>query len=233
MNEFLQILFQSDPASDILASSISSTLLAMLMSVFLGHLISWTYIWTHEGVSYSKNFAVSLITMPILISLIMRLMSNNLAIAFGLLAVFSMIRFRNVLKDARDTTFVLWTIVMGLAIGTTHYSKAMIGCVMVSAIFLYLRASGFGNRQRYDVVLALRLTGDLVTGVASLKRTLHRHAVRVRLATERNLSDEGLDLSYRLLMRDPKRSSELISELESSGGIEQVSLFHRENESEM
>ncbi len=232
MSDFFQLIFNSDPMGNVYGGT-EETILAALMAVFLGHVIACAYMWTHEGVSYSKNFTVSLVIMPVLISLIMRLMSTNIAIAFGLLAVFSMIRFRNVLKDTRDTAFILWAVVIGMAIGTTHYSKAMIGCFFIAGLFLYLSTSGFGNRHRYDGVLALRLTGDLVTGLATLKRILRRHAVHVRLATERNLSDEGLDLSYRLLMRDPKRSGDLIAELEASDGIEQVSLFHRESESEI
>ena len=35
----------------------------------------------------------------------MMLLAGNLLVAIGLLSVFAMIRFRNVLKDTRDTTF--------------------------------------------------------------------------------------------------------------------------------
>ncbi len=48
-------------------------------------------------------------------------------IAFGLLAVFGMIRFRNVLKDTRDTTFILWTVMEGMTVGTMRFSTALVG----------------------------------------------------------------------------------------------------------
>ena len=44
---------------------------------------------------------------------------------------------------------------------------------------------------------------------------------------------QSRDFSYRLLLRNPMRSGELLQELESTEGIGHVSLFHREDESEI
>ncbi len=210
-----------------------TALLAMLLAFTIGHLIGWVYAFTHQGLSYSQMFTASLVVLPVLVSLVMLLMSNSLVIAFGLLAVFAVVRFRNVLKDTRDTTFVLWSIVEGMACGTQNFSLAVIGAVFVFIVFLYLRFTAFGGRHRYDVVLSLQLIGDLVGAVQSHRDILRRHSNRIQLASERKLTDSGLDLSYRLLLRDPSRSNELLTELESSDGIENVSLFMREDESEI
>jgi len=161
------------------------------------------------------------------------LMSGSLAFAFGLLAVFAVVRFRNVLKDTRDTTFILWSIMEGLGVGTQRYSTSLIGALGVGAVLLYLRMTEFGSRHRFDAVLSLQLTGDLVAGVARLKELLTRYSSRVLLASERKLTDEGLNLSYRLLLRDPSRSDELQWTLRQTEGIEHVSLFLREDESEI
>ena len=73
---------------------------------------------THVGLSYSQMFVASLVVVPTLVALTMALMSGDIVIAFGLLAVFAIVRFRNVLKDTRDTTFVMWAILEGMAAGT-------------------------------------------------------------------------------------------------------------------
>ena len=52
------------------------------------------------------------------------------------------------------------------------------------------------------------------------------------MASQRHLDDRH-DLSYRLLLRNPALSRELVSELEGTQVIDQVSLYHREDESEM
>ena len=214
-----------------LGGGLETALLVLLLSFALGHVISWVYVWTHTGLSYSQSFTASLLIVPVIVSLIMLLMVNNIVTAFGLLAVFAVVRFRNVLKDTRDTTFILWAIVQGMAVGTMLFSAAVTGAVCVSLVFLYLRLSSFGARHRFDVVLSLNVL-DGEENLKLLKQILKRHSGRVQMASQRHLDDRH-DLSYRLLLRNPEWSRELVAELEGTQVIDQVSLYHREDESEM
>ena len=157
----------------------------------------------------------------------MMLMAGSVFIAFGLLAVFAVVRFRNVLKDTRDTSYVLWAIVEGMAVGTRQESTAVIGALVVIGISVYLRVTQFGSRQRYDVVLNLLCAAD-----ANLTTVLKRHSRKMQLAASRKVGD-GIDMSYRLQLRDPTRSHDLQTELESTEGVQRVSLFMREDESEV
>jgi hypothetical protein len=91
----------------------------------------------------------------------------------------------------------------------------------------------FGLRDRYDAVLSLRVTGDVPARLASLRAVLQRHAIRLELASERRSTKEGTDLSYRLLLRDTSRSSELQSELTSAEGLENVSVYLHDDEAEI
>jgi hypothetical protein len=174
----------------------------------------------------------SLAVIPVLVGVMMLLMTGGLIVAFGLLAVFAVVRFRNVLKDTRDTSYILWAILQGLAVGTLKYSTAVVAAIGVSLVLLYLRMTAFGSRHRYDAVLNLRLTGDLVGGVAQLNKILDRHCLRVQAAEDRRVSDAGLDLAYRVLLRDPARSDQLDWDLRQTEGMEDVSVFVRRDESE-
>ena len=203
------------------------------LAFIIGHAIGWVYMWTHRSLSYSQTFSSSLVVIPPLIALMMLLMAGSLVFAFGLLAVFAVVRFRNVLKDTRDTTFILWSIMEGLAVGTMRYATAVIAVIGISGIFFYLWLTSFGSRHRYDAVLSLRLTEDLASGVAALNQVLQRHCARSLLASERKLTDEGLDLSYRLLLRDPARHDELKWDLSQAEGVDNISLFLRDDEAEM
>lgn len=231
MSGLQDMLFNADVG--LTPTSPQATFLILFLSLFIGHVVGWVYITTHSGLSYSQVFCVSIVVMPVMVATVMFLMSGDIVIAFGLLAVFAMIRFRNVLKDTRDTMFVLWSIVEGMAVGTRKISTALIAAFFISFVFMYLRYTSFGSRHRYDVILSLQLTGDLVGAVEGLNSTLERHTITKQLASERRLSDEGVDLSYRLLLRDPSRSNELVNDLEASNSVQHVSLFHREDESEV
>ena len=213
---------------------LETTLLAMLVTFCIGHVVALVYMWTHDGLSYSRMFTGSLLALPVITCLVMILMAGNIFVAFGLLAVFTVVRFRNVLKDTRDTTFILWAIVEGMAAGTQRFGLAVLGCVVVAGVFLYLWLTSFGGRHRYDVVLNLQChqngQGDLH---AMLKPILKRYSLQVQLASRRSTDGDRQDLSYRLLLRDPSRSRELVSELEEAEGVTRVSLYRREEESEV
>jgi hypothetical protein len=66
-----------------------------------------------------------------------------------------------------------------------------------------------------------------------LKSILNRHASRLELASERRASNEGTDITYRLLLRDTSRSSELQAELAGAEGLANVSVYMHEDEAEM
>ena len=68
---------------------------------------------------------------------------------------------------------------------------------------------------------------------SGLRHLLRRHSVRVKLASQRDMGTEGMDLSYRVLLRDPSRSRDLLQELRATEGVSAASLYHREDESEI
>lgn len=230
MNDIVQALFRNEVGAGV--SDPATALLVLGLAFVLGHVIAWVYMWTHSGLSYSQSFTASLVVISVLVSLVMLLMSGNLYIAFGLMAVFAVVRFRNVLKDTRDTTFVLWAIIQGMSVGTMKFGIAVTGCLCISMVLLYLRLTSLGGRHRFDVVLSLHLAGD-AAAMTLLNPVLHRHSTRIQLASQRSLTDDMMDLSYRLMLRDPERSGELLSELEGTEGVAHVSLYHREDESEI
>ncbi len=228
MNNWFDTIMSGDTGISSLPPE--SLLLSMLLAFCLGHVIGWIYMLTHVGLSYSQMFVASLVVIPTLVALTMTLMSGDIVIAFGLLAVFAIVRFRNVLKDTRDTTFVMWAILAGMSAGTMRYSLAVVSSFCVAAMFVYLWLTSFGGRHRYDVVVSMQTEGTILPQLSPI---LRRHSLKVQVAAQRDLPDQMMDLSYRLLLRDPRRSHDLLTELQSTEGISQVSLYHRADEAEV
>ena len=134
--------------------------------------------------------------LPVIVSLLMMLMAGSLMVAFGLLAVFAVVRFRNVLRDTRDTVFVLWSIVEGMAVGTQRYSTAVIGAIAIAVVLAYLRISNFGSRRPPDGLLSVEIAGDPAAGRAALDRLFYRHASRWELTKEQTMPGQGQVLTY-------------------------------------
>jgi hypothetical protein len=229
MNDWMHSFMSTDVPTSLGGGE--AALLALVVAFIVGHVIAWTYMLTHTGLSYSQTFTCSLLVLPVIVALTMMLLAGNLLIALGLLSVFAMIRFRNVLKDTRDTTFVLWAVVEGVAAGTQRLSIGIVGVLVVAVVFLYLRMTSFGSRHRYDVVVSVQWSGNGST--ATLRDVFRRHTIRAQLASQHDVDAERVDLSYRLLLRDPSRSRELVAELEKTKGVDRVALFHRSDEAEV
>src|SRR6185295_16716639 len=108
MNDWL---FRGDFVSA--PTNVPAMMLGLMLAFLGGHLIAWVYMMTHSGLSYSKSFVNSLLVIPTIVALVMMVLSNSLVTAFGLMAVFAIVRFRNILRDTLDTSYVLSVIVVG------------------------------------------------------------------------------------------------------------------------
>jgi hypothetical protein len=163
----------------------------------------------------------------------MTVLDNNLVSAFSLMAVFAIVRFRNIVRDTLDTVYILSLIVIGMACGTQKFSTAVVGTLIASSILIYLWYTSFGSRQRYDLILNLHRSGTAAE-LAPLERLLDRHARRIHRASQRTSPDgEGVDLSYRLLLRDPDLSDLLLKELREDGSVTRVSTMKMDEKSEV
>lgn len=210
-----------------------SVLLGLLLAFLAGQTLAWIYMVTHSGLSYSRSFVNSLVVIPVLVSLVMMVLSNNLVTAFGMMAVFAIVRFRNILRDTLDTTYVLSVLVIGMACGTQRFPVAVTGALLTCGLMLYLWYTGFGAKHRYDVIVNLHWSrpGEEIPDLATM---LARHSMRMLCASQRSHEGyEGIDLSYRLLLRDPARVSDLLTDLRNMNGVSRVTSLKAEDESEV
>ena len=227
----MNALFAGDHAAA--PTSFQALLIALVLAYIFGQLIAWVYVFTHSGISYSRSFVVSLIVLPVLVALVLVVMSNNIFTAFGLIAIFAVVRFRNVLRDTLDTCYVLSVIVLGAASGTEKFSSAVVGALSLSALFIFLWMTASGTRHRFDLILNLKWMRPAAE-LAAVDQLLDRHCLKVHVSNQQfSQSQEGGDLSYRLLLRDPKRASELLAELSTVPGVDRVSSVQAADESEI
>ncbi|MCX8107412.1 MAG: DUF4956 domain-containing protein, partial [Verrucomicrobiae bacterium] len=149
----MEWFFRSDYAATPL--SVPLMILSLLLAFLGGHALAWVYMFTHSGLSYSRSFVGSLVIIPTLTSGVMMVLSNNLVTAFGMMAVFAIVRFRNILRDTLDTSFILAALVIGMGCGTQRYPVAVMVTVLTCGIIFYLWLTSFGSRHRYDLIINL------------------------------------------------------------------------------
>jgi len=214
-------------------TSFEATVLSLLLAFVLGQLIGWFYAWSHTGLSYSKTFTQSLVLMTVVVSLVMFVIGNSIITAFGLLGALALIRFRNVLKDTRDTVFVFISLVVGMAVGAQRYMTAIIGTVGLLLVVSYLNFISYGTLGRFDGYLTCRLSrpldgSDDFNPQEELASLLRRFCGAVKLISTRQVgTDEQAEFVYQIGLRDRGRSGELLTELRRVNGVEDASIVLR------
>jgi len=231
MTDWTRLFFQGDYS--LMPPNWPAVLLGLLLAFACGHILAWVYMFTHSGLSYSRSFVNAIIVMPTIVALVMMVLQNNLITAFGMMAVFAIVRFRNILRDTLDTTYILTVLVIGMAAGTQKFTSTIIGTILVSVAMVYLWYTSFGSRHRYDVIVNLHWARS-VKELMDLRRVLDRHSWKAHLASQRSHEGyEGTDLSYRLLLRDANRVEDLLTELRQVTGVSRVTSMMAEDESEL
>src|SRR3989344_2592347 len=128
--------------------SAPQVVLNIFFTLFLSVLTSLVYQFTHKSFSYSKNFAVSLILISLISTLVIMVIGNSLARAFALLGTFSIIRFRTAVKDSRDISFIFLSLVIGMAVGTNNYIIAIVGTLLILLIIIALEKINITTAQQ-------------------------------------------------------------------------------------
>lgn len=67
-------------------------------------------------------------------TIVMVVIGSNISVSLGMVGALSIIRFRTAVKDPRDTAFIFWGVVAGLACGTQNYMIVLIGSIFICLI---------------------------------------------------------------------------------------------------
>src|SRR5204863_9015498 len=121
-----------------------------------GLLMSWLYRHTYRGTAYSMTFDRAMVTLTIITAIVIAVIGNNLARAFGLVGAMSIIRFRTAVKDAQDLVFIFFSLAVGLAAGVGLHALALGGTVFVGAIIAVMARMNYGALDQRELVVQLR-----------------------------------------------------------------------------
>ena len=143
---------------DVKASAAMAGPMAVNLAVacVCGVILSWLYRRTYRGSSYSMTFDRALVTLTIITAIVIMVIGNNLARAFGLVGAMSIVRFRTAVKDAQDLVFIFFSLAVGLASGVGLHALSLGGTVFVGAIIALMARYNYGALDQRELVVQLR-----------------------------------------------------------------------------
>ena len=202
-------------------------LINIAFSALLGVLIYLSYYLSHRGTVYSKKFNLSLIVLTVLTGTVMTVIGNNLALSLGMVGALSIVRFRTAIKDARDTMYIFWAIIVGICCGVSDFLVAGIGSGIVFAILLLF--GSIKNDKR--MLLIIRADRDLQEPIqAAVFNMFERRAVmRVRNTTRNNV-EMIYEISSDILRRAEIGKHSVCDKIYERGNVEYVNIVMQNDE---
>ena len=207
--------------------------LAMVVSLALNLAIATLYRKTYKGTRYSQDYVQTLIMIGVVTTILIMVVAGNGAIAFGMFAAFSVIRFRRTLGQSRDLAFVFFAMAIGMVVGARLYSMAVIITVIVGvAVYVLTRMDAFAPR-RASHMLTLRMTSDM-DFEELLKPVFDQFADRVQLVSVSS-AQAGMmtELRYGLQLKLGVSTPKLLEVLHAACGNNRVMLTPTGNELDM
>ncbi len=205
-----------------------SALVAILVSYLLSQAVALIYMWTHQGVSYSRSFVVSLVAAGLVSTVLMLAIGNNLARGIGIVGTLALIRFHMQLHDPLDMIFVFASFAGGVAAGTGNFATGGIGTAIFLLVVSVLQVTGFGSRHRHDGVLRVQLPPDeeVETALLTSLKTYCRQfaAISVREVAQ----GRELERIYQVTLRAPGKESLLVRDVAALKGAHGVSIAMQE-----
>ncbi|OGZ45464.1 MAG: hypothetical protein A3C84_00055 [Candidatus Ryanbacteria bacterium RIFCSPHIGHO2_02_FULL_48_12] len=122
-------------------TEVNGATIVLNISLVIGLLlfVAWLYKRTHASLSYTQSSLFALILMGTVASIIMMITAQNVFGAFAFFIVFTLIRFRSVIKEMREAVFLLFAMIIGVAVGRGSYTIAILATTTISLIILGLQ----------------------------------------------------------------------------------------------
>ena len=225
MSDFLNHLVAGGPPRLIERDA----LIRLVGALVLGWIVAWVYRTTRPSSKTSASFQGTLVLLAVVIAMVTQVIGNinndiALARSFSLVGALSIVRFRTVVQDTQDTAFVIFAVVMGMAVGAGDVWMSVIGLLVVSAAAWALRSVTSAAAPSFAYTLGMRV------GLGHDHRCARQGPLAAHLSRHRLVSMEtarhgtAIETSYQIEFRADGSAEALLNVLNRTEGIENVTL---------
>lgn len=211
-------------------SGLNEVVAAMVASLVLNLVIAAIYRFTYKGTRYSQDYVQTLVIIGVVTTILIMVVAGNGAIAFGMFAAFSVIRFRRTLGQSRDLAFVFFAMSIGMVVGAGLFTTAVVITLIVGAAIVLLTLTNAFAPQRASHLLNIRMNADM-DFESLLKPVFDEFAERVQLARISSVQAGMMtELRYGLQLKVDANTSRLLEALQLACGNNRVVLTPTGNE---
>ncbi|NKB67520.1 MAG: DUF4956 domain-containing protein [Candidatus Latescibacteria bacterium] len=198
----------------------------LLVALACGFLVSRFYYWTYSRTGHSTPFGHALITLAMITAVVIMVIENNLARAFGLVGAMSIIRFRTAVKDVQDIVFIFFSLAVGMAAGVGMTVIAFTTTLLIGLVTLVLGKSAARTAKKRAYLLQFSFAPNDQDEAPYLD-VLKKHCRQYQLINVKTSGQDGLlELAYHVNFGRDQHSASLLSDLGQVEGISDLNLFY-------
>ena len=194
--------------------------IVLLLALLIGAFIYKVYQHFFTGVIYSRSFAMTLVGMTLLTSMVTLAISSNIVISLGMVGALSIVRFRTAVKDPLDLLYLFWAITSGITAGAGMYALGLVtAAVMIVMIYLF---SHWQAKGRVYIAVIHYVGADAGDDIV---RALGRIKYAVKSKTMRG---ENTEMAVEVFCKDP--NMEFADGIRAVNGVQDVTLIQYNGE---
>ena len=182
----------------------------------LGLLISLTYMKTGNRVS--KNFARTLITLPILVCIVLLVVNGNFGTSIAVLGAFSLVRFRSLQGSSRDISFIFFSMTIGIVCAVGEVILATILTAAICIIYFILNAIKYGanNTEEKDLRITIPENLDYSDIFDDLfeRYTKENRQIAVRTTNMGSM----YEINYRVKLKNEREEKQFLDDIRMRNG---------------
>jgi len=199
----------------------------LLIALLSGIIVAFFYRISNNGQSYSSQFISSIILLTLITSLVIMVIGNNLARAFGLVGAMSIIRFRSAIKETIDIVFIFFALVIGMAAGVKLYSIAIYGALFIGIISWLLSKSSKLFLKKKDFLLEFNYDTSSETDTDPSYTNVIKEFCKKNLLINMKSTGTGRIFNYSLYinLKNEDEYVDFLRKLKNAKGITDVNIF--------
>ena len=117
--------------------------LRIIFNIFLGlvagFIIASSYVLGSKGKRCSKNFAITVLLLPAIMTVVIPFIATDLKKAVSLAGIFALVRFRSIPGDSKDILYIFFTLAVGIIMGLNNYILAFVITIVISLLYVLLQ----------------------------------------------------------------------------------------------
>lgn len=220
MNDIFNNILSNTSAS----ISVEGAISAITVSLILGLIIAFTYSATQDETVYQRSLALTLVMLPVILSVIILFVGSNIARAFSLAGTLSIIRFRSAPGDVKDIGFIFFDIAAGLACGVGLYGYGAMFVIILCAAMFAIEKTGLFSRKSNCRVLKIVVPENL-NHTEAFSEVLKSYTKSFRLERIKTTDLGSLfEVKYQVVLKNSTDEKEFMDELRCRNGNLSITL---------